>query len=193
MKLDSVLLVDMDPESIQTEPVRPAHSITDGDIVGMIAGFEHAGSINYAVCLALALPLNGLLVWVVARRSPDELRVYKKVLLFTSALDTLFVTLTFAVQPFIITVRGTMLQYGVGPLMSWEGAHTWNSRMIVAWPTSLGLVHYAIPVPFVYRYMLLCWGNKLNTLQYLLLLCLSCALSCSVMLPVLLNRPTDQR
>jgi len=54
------------------------------------------------VSMSLGLPLNLLLMWVVACKSPEELRVYKKVLLSTTVIDTAFLAMCFLVQPVII-------------------------------------------------------------------------------------------
>ena len=51
-----------------------------------------------------------------------------------------------------------MIMYGVGPVMRAMGtmAHGWNNAWVASWLTGIGAVHYAIPLPFFYRYMLLC-------------------------------------
>ena len=71
----------------------------DRELVEWMTAFEHANLINGAVCLALGVPLNALLVWAVLCRSPEELRVYKRVLLSTAIIDTVFLLLCFLVQP----------------------------------------------------------------------------------------------
>src|SRR4051794_12168206 len=73
--------------------------LIDEALIARTTLFEHASLINGAVCMALGGPLNLLLIWVVAFRSPDELRDYKKVLLQVGMLDIVFLALCFLVQP----------------------------------------------------------------------------------------------
>jgi len=72
---------------------------SDEEPVTMTRAFEDASLINGAVCTAIGTPLNALLVWAVVYRSPEELCVYKKVLLSTAAIDTVFLVLCYLVQP----------------------------------------------------------------------------------------------
>jgi hypothetical protein len=101
--------------------------------------------------------------------------VYKRVLLQTSAVDTGFLLICFLVQPVwphstllkytnmavwlqvILIVNGRGIMYGVGPVMRVETHDfAWNYWWVAGWLASLAFVHYAIPWPFFYRYMLLC-------------------------------------
>ena len=89
-----------------------------------------------------------------------------------------------------------MLMYGVGPVVRLlpTTAHTWNTGWVVTWVAMLIAVHYAIPMPFIYRYMLLCRGKQLSTPIYTLLLAGSSLLAFLVTLPgYLFDSPTDRR
>jgi hypothetical protein len=85
--------------SLGAESMNLTHSTVDHELVRMTERFEQASLVNGAVCMGLGLPLNLLLMWVVACKSPEELRVYKKVLISTTIIDTAFLAMCFLVQP----------------------------------------------------------------------------------------------
>lgn len=66
-------------------------------------GWEQANCINGLLCLCLGVPLNVLVVWLIAAHSTEELRAYKKVLLVTAAQDLFFLLFSFLVQPVGLT------------------------------------------------------------------------------------------
>ena len=54
-------------------------------------------------------------------------------------------------------MNGQMIMYGHGPIMQMGNYNfVWNNAWVVTWLLGMVLVHYAIPIPFVYRYLLLC-------------------------------------
>lgn len=61
--------------------------------------WECAHHVNSLVCIAGAVPLNTLAIWLIVRHSPDELRIYRKVLLQVAILDLLFAVINFLVEP----------------------------------------------------------------------------------------------
>lgn len=61
--------------------------------------WEQATRSNALVCFGVGMPLNVLLCWAIVKRSPGELRAYRKVLLQTAILDTIFLLVSFLVQP----------------------------------------------------------------------------------------------
>ena len=81
--------------------------VNNSDLSNMTMMFERMGLVNGWVCMALGLPLNLLLIWVVASQSPKELRVYKKVLISTAVIDLWFLTMCFLVTPVSQEVKST--------------------------------------------------------------------------------------
>jgi len=61
--------------------------------------WENVIRISTTLSFCLGVPLNALLVWTVVRHSPDELKVYRKVLVQTALIDLTFLTMCFLVQP----------------------------------------------------------------------------------------------
>lgn len=139
--------------------------------------WEQAHHVNSAVCLSLGAPLNALAIWLIVRHSPEELRIYRKVLLQTATMDLFFLFLSFLVQPvgnggkmyglpkpnhklqIILVVTDQNVLYGLGPVMRADNPlanATWNFVWMYGWLLTLIFVHYSIPLPFVYRYMVLC-------------------------------------
>jgi len=74
-------------------------STTVSPTLALTEFWEDASRINALVCLCMGLPMNALLCWVIVRHSPKELRVYRKVLLQTAAVDTAYLLISFLVQP----------------------------------------------------------------------------------------------
>jgi len=57
----------------------------------------------------------------------------------------------------ILVNAGSMAMYGLGLAMVREDtAHAWNFSWVIGYMYTLTFVHYGIPLPFLYRYLLMC-------------------------------------
>lgn len=176
---------------------------------------ERLNVANGWLCLCLGLPLNALLIWLVVRRSPEELRVYRKVLLITALIDSFFLLMTVWVQPvspppptapstlqhayilqMVLVDSGVMVFYSVGlysHVVVDNYSHAWNCVWLVAAMNTMLFVHFSIPVPFIYRYLVLVRQVEVPLPTYLLMLCVSALLTVPIIVTnCLINFPTDE-
>ncbi len=106
----------------------------------------------------------------------------------------------------MFVVAGEVLLYGVGPVveMGWFAelltkvnyvcSPQWNGSWLMMWAALLLMVHFTVPVPFIFRYLLLSRGRELSTRQYILLFSASIIPALVVFTPAyFLNMPTEQR
>lgn len=56
-------------------------------------------TLNCLLCWAVGTALNALLIWLVVRRTPHNMRVYGRMLLLTCVLDICALAVVVVVQP----------------------------------------------------------------------------------------------
>ncbi len=66
-------------------------------IIQQIAALEFALHINDTLCFLMGVPLNILLICIVALKSCDQLKPYRVVMISTAVLDLIFICVGFLV------------------------------------------------------------------------------------------------
>lgn len=127
---------------------------------------------NTSVCFFVGVPANALLCYLIARHSPEALRVYGRLLLQTVVVNTLFLCIAYALCPVIVSTEFGMMTYCVGPLAregATGGARVWNSALQFIWIYMVWMSQFTVSTQFIYRYRALCHGSGLSFGSYLLL------------------------
>lgn len=118
--------------------------------------------VNAYVCFCVGICLNSILLWLVAKKSSENLRVYSRVLVQSVIVDTIYLTTSFFYTPVLLVTDGSLLIYGVGILTtensgvgSAGASHLWDFALYSAWFSSVHFSQYSVLVPFLFRYFIL--------------------------------------
>ena len=65
------------------------------NMVEQIASIDRIHQLNGAICFALGLPLNLLLIWLIAQKSTEQMRVYKGILFQLTVADLYYLVINF--------------------------------------------------------------------------------------------------
>lgn len=120
--------------------------------------------INNCVGFSLALLLNTLLLWLIWKRSPQELRTYSIILVQTCVVDLLFALELFLAMPIITVVNHSLVMLQGGWL-------AWTPLPVNFWLVSSTTITYvfsfsALGAQFLYRYLMVVRGIQLTSRQY---------------------------
>lgn len=125
---------------------------------------------NANVCFLIGVALNLLLIWLILKRSPEELRTYSRVLLQVAAVNLVFLTFTVLVAPVQLSGNQGAITYGVGWLMrvndGGAGTRAWNFALAAVWCYLVYVMQFSIAVPFIFRYFVVCRGVGLSGSAY---------------------------
>lgn len=142
-------------------------------------GMDTVHRVNNYVSFIVGSTLNATVLWLVAKKSSKELRLYSRILLQTAVVDLVFLATTFLYSPVILIGNGRAVMYGVGPL-SLEPADAssaavaavrqWNLGAYTIWAYTLFFIQYSIAVPFIHRYFTLCHERVLPLYVYTVML-----------------------
>jgi len=131
--------------------------------------------VNNCVGFALSLLLNTLLLWLILRHSPSELRTYSIILVQTCVLDLLIALLLVLNMPLVVAVDHALVMFQMGWL-SWTALPV--NFCIVATTLSILIFHFsALGVQFLYRYLLIVRSIQLTIRQYTAMLGVPLALA----------------
>lgn len=125
-------------------------------------------------CFFVGISTNGLLLWLVMKRTPSHLRDYSRILLQTVILNIVYLFSTVCYSSVTISNAYATTNYGQGWLVRGnDGTPFTRTRNFVLCAIWLHMVYYtqfAVVVPFIYRYFALCRGRVLSRTTYFCLL-----------------------
>jgi len=131
--------------------------------------------VNNCLGFALALFLNTLLLYLIRKRSPQELRTYSVILIQTCVVDLLFAVALFLAMP-IITVVNHSLAMLQGCWLAWIPLPV-NFWLVSSTTITYIFSFSALGVQFLYRYLMVVRGTQLTTHQYTSMLAVPLALA----------------
>ncbi|KAL3071514.1 hypothetical protein niasHT_031878 [Heterodera trifolii] len=112
--------------------------------------------LNASISLFLALCLNAILILLVVKRSPKEMKEYKKILLQTALVDIALSVLSFLSQIITLSNNGWIMNLSVSQFSEYLSLSAlfeelmFDSLLIVQYFSVFGLC-----VQFVYRFLVL--------------------------------------
>lgn len=120
--------------------------------------------VNNCVGFFLALLLNTLLLWLILKRSSEELRTYSIILVQTCLSDLLFALAIAVGVPVITVIDGGLVTFQAGWL-AWIPLPT--NFCLVSSTISIYIFSFsALGAQFLYRYLASVRGTKLTVRQY---------------------------
>ncbi|KAI1727236.1 serpentine type 7TM GPCR chemoreceptor str domain-containing protein [Ditylenchus destructor] len=117
-------------------------------------GFGGVYSTTSWICFVLGSMLNGLLIWLVMKKSPRELKAYNCILVQTCVVDLFALILSVMVQPIYIMLEGSNLMLQNGLFRS--TTQPVNFIMAELWVLGYYFSIVSIVIQFIYRYLTVC-------------------------------------
>jgi len=114
-------------------------------------------------CFSGSLFLNTLLIYLILKHSTREMRVYSRILLQTCITDFCYSLVLFASMPISTVVDGNhIILQGclIFPrrLDESEQSRVWlDFTLVMLWALVFMYHVNALPMQYVYRYLILCW------------------------------------
>lgn len=118
-------------------------------------GLDAFAAINANACFFIGVALNGTLVWLILHHTPNALTTYSRVLTQIAVVNILSVATTVFFGSVQVNGSTGSICYGVGWLTR-PNARTWNLALSSAWFFMVMYGQFSMPVPFLYRYFILC-------------------------------------
>lgn len=131
--------------------------------------------VSNSVGFALSLLLNSLLLWLIRKRSPQELRTYSLILTQTCVVDLIYALALVLAMPLIIVVDGQLVILSVGWL-AWIPLPA-NFCLVMSPVVIYIFAFSALGVQFLYRYFVSIHGTRLTHRQYAAMLVVPLALA----------------
>ncbi|KAL3101963.1 hypothetical protein niasHS_003372 [Heterodera schachtii] len=120
--------------------------------------------LNSLFCLLFGVPLNSLLIWLLLRRTSNEMRAFSQLLVQTCVVDLLVLVLAALVLPVFFVENGIGFDVMAGPLQSLPNPA--NHFVFMLW---FGLFYFSIEgiaVQFIYRYLTICRKVPMDIPKY---------------------------
>lgn len=124
--------------------------------------------INTSTCLVIGYVLNITLLWLISKRTPQEMLIYRPILYLSTITDLVYLAVYIVVQPVMIIDSGLCAIISLGPL-GWL-PQPWNFVLISHWMFFYQFSQYSLGVPFVYRYMVICKERQYGLRAFLSML-----------------------
>ncbi|KAL3110039.1 hypothetical protein niasHT_015642 [Heterodera trifolii] len=120
--------------------------------------------LNSLFCLLFGVPLNSLLIWLLLRRTSNEMRAFSQLLVQTCVVDLLVLILAALVLPVFFVENGIGFDVMAGPLQSLPNPA--NHFVFMLW---FGIFYFSIEgiaVQFIYRYLTICRKVPMDISKY---------------------------
>jgi len=114
--------------------------------------FHH---VNTCVCFVLGQLFNIWLIWLVWKKTPKEMKPYRKILILNCVIDIVYLLVYGLTMPVLIISKGYAVLFQTG--FFWEIAQPYNFVLVGSIMFLQQLSIYALIVPFLYRYLAICW------------------------------------
>ncbi|KAL3071513.1 hypothetical protein niasHT_031877 [Heterodera trifolii] len=112
--------------------------------------------LNASISLFLALCLNAILILLVVKRSPKEMKVYKRILLQTALVDIALSVLSFLSQDVGISTNGWTLVLSVSQFSDYLSFSAQFGKLLInSWLMVQFFSVFGLCVQFVYRFLVL--------------------------------------
>jgi len=120
--------------------------------------------ISNSLSCGISLCLNTLLIYLIARKSTREMRVYSRILLMTCITDLCYSLILFVTMPISTVIDGNHIILQIGYLFPRgcpginEERRVWlDFTLVMLWALVFMYHVNALPMQYVYRYLILCW------------------------------------
>ncbi|KAF7636793.1 hypothetical protein Mgra_00003739 [Meloidogyne graminicola] len=131
----------------------------------MIREINEASAIS-AFCIGVTL--NSILIWLIIKKSPKEMRVFSHILLQTCFADLIMLTINVLTQPIYTSDEGIGIVLLNGPV------HNLNSLpqnlMLFIWDNCFFFSFFGFAAQFVYRYLIVNRNINVTSIQYFITL-----------------------
>ncbi|KAL3083855.1 hypothetical protein niasHS_008217 [Heterodera schachtii] len=112
--------------------------------------------LNASISLFLALCLNAILILLVVKRSPKEMKVYKRILIQTALVDIALSVLSFLSQDVGISTNGWTLVLSVSQFSDYLSFSAQFGKLLInSWLIMQFFSVFGLCVQFVYRFLVL--------------------------------------
>ena len=108
---------------------------------------------NAYVCFIFGTTLNLLLLLIILKKSPKELKVYSLILLQIVFIDFYYLCVTFLVEPVPFMDNGNICAINMGRLSGHGFSFSFNYALYQLWNFGTLLSLDSMPLQFFYRYM----------------------------------------
>ncbi|KAI1705183.1 serpentine type 7TM GPCR chemoreceptor str domain-containing protein [Ditylenchus destructor] len=131
-----------------------------------------AGLLYYRVleqgAAAISYCVNAFLIYLIVFHTPNDLKVYSRLLLCSCVVDCLFTTALFFTEPHAIVSEGVYFVALNGPI------HTPNPSLcfflLCIFLFTFNFTVVFVTIPFVYRYFLICRNTSIGDTKFYLLI-----------------------
>lgn len=144
--------------------------------------------INSCTCFFIGIALNSTMIWLIVKKSSEEVRHYSRILLQTAFVDLAYLTVGFLYSPVVLIGSGQVVIYGVGILIGEDSSGSAavrprNFALYNIWSFMFYFSQYSASVPFIHRYFTLCRERSLPLSAYTTLL-VAVGLASATSLPI---------
>ncbi|KAL7080077.1 hypothetical protein ACQ4LE_000610 [Meloidogyne hapla] len=134
----------------------------------MIREVNEASAIS-ALCIGLTL--NFVLIWLILRKSPKEMRVFSHILMQTCCADLIMLTINLLAQPIYASDEGVGIVVLNGPLRQLSSLP--QNLFLFIWDNCFFFSFFGFAAQFIYRYLILNRNMNITSTQYFIaLLCI---------------------
>nr|CAD2164082.1 unnamed protein product [Meloidogyne enterolobii] len=131
----------------------------------MIREVNEASALS-AFCIGLTL--NCILIWLIIRKSPKEMRVFSHILMQTCCADLIMLTINLLAQPIYASDEGVGIVVLNGP-MRHLGTLPQNLILFI-WDNCFFFSFFGFAAQFIYRYLILNRNINISSTQYFIAL-----------------------